>query len=143
MSGQRLEENHAHGEGMEVDNIQFGGYPVNGHLMAELVGACLDGCETCQQLHLPLVAMDPATTGRLVSLACIAIQDKFGGIPRNLVDQDAPDQMASPEFRRAAAAGINQDDPTGPILATVTRMTPLQRQAVANTALDLVTGMLS
>lgn len=134
---------HDHGAGFDHDEQQFGGHPVNGGLLAELMGAALDGCTSCQDPLLTLLAEDTATTARVVSLACIAIHEKFGGLPSSLTDPAAPDALASQEFRRIARAGVDMEDATDSEMWKATsELDSTGRRAAANSALDLLAGML-
>jgi hypothetical protein len=134
---------HDHGAGFDHDERQFAGHPVNGGLLAELMGASLDGCTSCQDPLLTLLVEDPTTTVRLVSLACVAIHGAFGGLPKGLLDPEDSDAMASPEFRLIARAGVDMDDATDSEMWKVaSAMDSTGRRAAANSALDLLAGML-
>ena len=136
---------HDHGKGFSPVVEDFAGQPVNGGLLTELMGASLDGCTSCQDPLLTLLSEDPVTTARLVNVACVAVQGLMGGLPKGLLDPADPSAMASQEFRRLARAGADVDDEA--VLASemwkvTSTMTPSERRAAANSALDLLAGML-
>jgi hypothetical protein len=136
---------HDHSTGFDHDTNDFGGLPVNGGLLADLIGAALDGCTTCQDPLLTLLAEDPVTTARMVSVACIAVAEVTGGgLPSSLLNPDTPG-FASQEFRKIANAGVNQDTEdltAAKMLGVIVPMTPTERRAAANSALDLIAGSL-
>jgi len=116
-----------------------GGRQINGQLLGELAGACLDGCQPCQEALLSRLTGDAATTARLVELACIATSHVLGGIPASMTRQRAPG-LASPEFRRLAAAGADGNNDA--MFALCAQMTPAQRREAAETAAEILTGHL-
>jgi hypothetical protein len=135
---------HKHGDDFHAEPEDFADRPVNTVLLGNLTGASLDGCQPCQKEMLAVLAEDPATTARLVSVACISIMGLFGGLPASLVDPKAPG-LASPEFRKIAAAGVDIQD-TGLAVQrmwnTAAAMTHEQRWSAGDSALDLMAGML-
>jgi hypothetical protein len=135
---------HNHGDGFEIDTETFAGYPVDGKILAELIGSALEGCTSCQDPLLTLLVEDVTTTARLVSVACVAVHEKLGGLPSSLLDHD-PTGVTASEFQRVARVGVDVDDED--LLASrmwceVHDMTPKERRAAANTAIDLLAGLL-
>jgi hypothetical protein len=112
------------------------GRPVNHDLLGRFTGAAFDGCAPCQDALMAQMIQDPATTTRLVELACVATAGVLRGIPPSMTDPDAPG-VASQEFRRLARAGAD-----GAMLAACEGMTPEQRRAAASTAADILIGHL-
>jgi hypothetical protein len=142
----RERPDHNHAQGLEGDHRpDFGGRPTDSQLLDTLVGAAIDGCTACQPPLLDQIAEDPTTTARLVSLACIATADALGGgLPDSLLDVDAPG-LASQEFRRLALSGVDQVTETATatkMLAVADGMTPVERRAAADSALDLIAGLI-
>lgn len=137
------QQSHDHSDGFEPDNRPFGGHPVNGGQLVELLGAALDGCTSCQDPLITLMVEDPTTTARMVSLACVAFHEQYGGLPKGLTDPERENAMASREFRLLAAAGVDQEENTDSELWKVSSaMTLAERRAALNSALDLLAGMV-
>ncbi len=116
------------------------GRPVDHALLGDLVGAAFDGCRSCQAVLLPRLAADPATTARLVELACVAVQSTLGGLPAGLIRDDLPG-LASPAFRRLARAGL--DGANDAMFRVCARMPVAERAAAADSAADLLIGQLA
>lgn len=131
---------HDHGKGFDHDDRVYGGNPVDGGLLAELMGASLDGCTTCQDILITLTTQDAATTTRLVELACVAVQTVLGGLPPNLTGDAADDGVTAPAFQLLARTGI--DGENDEMWRTCTQMIPEQRREAVNTALNLLSGLL-
>lgn len=129
---------HGH-EGFDVPFDDPLGRPVDRKLLGDFVGAAFDGCASCQDALLTLMVDDAATVTRLVELACLASAEAFGGLPPKLTDPDVPG-LAAPEFREMARAGAGGQNTR--MLALCEQMTPAQRRAAANTAADLLAGLL-
>ncbi|MEU5157774.1 MULTISPECIES: hypothetical protein [Actinomycetes] len=133
----RPAEWHAH-PGWSLDDVpQPGGWQADSKLFEELTGAAFEGCTTCQDVLLTLLVEDSVTTARLVEMACGAIIDLEGELPASQVDPDAPGE-ASREFRRLARAGLGTS--TDGMYRECGQMTPAERRAAANTALDTLVG---
>jgi hypothetical protein len=132
-------QDHNHGRGFDHDTRMYGTAMVDGGLLANLMGAAVDGCATCQGQLITLLTQDAATTTRVVELACVAIQETFGGLPPNVLDED-PSGMTAPEFQLLARTGLDGENEA--MWQECTRMTPEQRRNAANTALDLLAGMI-
>lgn len=132
---------HAH-EGFEIpDDFQDpGGRPVDHKMLGELIGAAYDGCTSCQDLLLTLLVEDPTTTARLVELACVSAHGMFGGLPASMTEEGVPG-TSSPEFRRMARAGL--DGENAAMFQVCEQMSPTERRAAANTALDTVIGQIA
>lgn len=133
---------HAH-EGFEIpDDFEHpGGRRVDNKLLGELTGAAFDGCTSCQDPLLTLMTeKDPTTTARLVELACVGVHGALGGLPASMTDDDVPGQ-SSLEFRRLARAGL--DDANDAMFEECERMSPAERRAAVNTALDTLIGQIS
>jgi hypothetical protein len=113
---------------------------VDHELLGRLVGAAFDSCPSCQDAHLTLCVEDPAATARLVELACVGVQQALGGLPGNLISPARPG-LASLEFRKLARAGL--DGSNDELFRACERLTIAERRAAANTALDLLTGLLA
>lgn len=84
--------------------------PVNYVLLGEFMGAAFDRCTSCQDALTTLIAADPSTTARLVELACVTLQDRFGTLPANM-SEDGPPGAAAPEFRRLVRAALDGENP--------------------------------
>lgn len=122
--------------------ITFGdplGRPVDRALLGRFVGAAFDSCVSCQDAQLTLMIEDPATTARLVELACVATDSLLGGLPAGMTDEHAPG-LAAPEFRRLARAGL--DGANDAMFTACADMTSTERRAAANTAADILIGQL-
>lgn len=115
------------------------GRPVNEDLIDQLLGALIDACPDCQRHALDQAQADPATTARIVELACVAVDRTFGGLPRNLTDDSALG-LAHPAFRAMARAGIDH----GPhaLVAEAHHHPEPDRRGALTTALDLLAGLL-
>lgn len=129
---------HDHALGMEETADQLG-RPVDIRLLNDFMGAAFDGCRPCQETKMPLIAADPVTCARLVEVACVAVNARFGGLPASLTDQDAYGQ-ASPQFRTLAASGIGGENEA--MFALCASMSPDDRRAAAESAADIVVGEL-
>ncbi|MFD7161397.1 hypothetical protein ACFV9C_42900 [Kribbella sp. NPDC059898] len=116
------------------------GRPVDGRLLAEYLGAVIQACNSCQDVHLTLMIEDPATTARLIELACVSMKKLAGGLTPDLLD-DAVPGPASPEFRRLARIGSNRNNDQ--MWAECETMSPAERRAAVNTAADLLVGYLT
>ncbi|WP_427896715.1 hypothetical protein ACQHIV_42275 (plasmid) [Kribbella sp. GL6] len=130
---------HNHGAGFQALADPLG-RPVDGLLMSEFIGSAFDGCTACQDAQLTLLIEDPATSARVVELACVAVQGKFGGLPDGMTDPAAAGP-AAPEFRQLARAGL--DARNDAMFQECARMTTTQRRAAVNTAADVLVGMMS
>lgn len=131
---------HTHaGFGMPVGYTDPLGRPVAHELLGQFVGAAFDGCTSCQDGLLTLLAGDSTTAARLVELACVAIHAAFGGLPASMTDPGEPGP-ASAEFRRLARAGV--DGANDALARECERMSAGQRRAAANTAADVLVGQL-
>ncbi|BBG20749.1 hypothetical protein RVR_P25 (plasmid) [Actinacidiphila reveromycinica] len=133
-------ESHAH-EGFEIpdDITDPDGRPVDHGMLSRLVGAAYDGCTTCQDPLLTLLVEDTATTARVVELACISTDAILGGLPPSMTDDSVPG-ASSPEFRRLARAGVDGENVA--MWQECAAMTPTERRAAVNTALDTLVGFL-
>jgi hypothetical protein len=129
---------HAHGVGL-LPPPDAQGRPVDGQLLAEYLGAVIQACNSCQDVHLTLMIEDPATTARLIELACVSMKKLVGGLTPDLMD-DAVPGPASPEFRRLARIGSNRNNAR--MWAECEAMSPAERRAAVNTAADLLAGYL-
>jgi hypothetical protein len=116
------------------------GRPVDQGLLDRFVGAAFDGCTPCQESLLDRMVTDAVTTARLVELACVAVHQALGGLPASLTDELIAGE-ASPQFRRLARAGL--DSRNDAMFRTCQRMTGAQRRAAANSAADLLIGILA
>ena len=134
-------ETHAH-EGFEIpDDFQDpGGRAVDHAMLGSLLGAAMDGCTSCQDPLLTLLVEDPDTTARLVELSCVATHGMLGGLPSSMTDPTVPGP-SSPEFRRLAAAGL--DGANDAMWQACKDMSPTERRAAANTALDQLVGIMA
>jgi hypothetical protein len=130
---------HAHDFGIPAGFADPLGRPVDSRLLGEFIGAAFDGCAGCQDALLTVITGDPATTARLVELACVATHDALGGLPASLTDETAPG-MAGPEFRALAHAGLDGENDA--MFALCASMTVAQRRAAADTAADILVGHL-
>lgn len=131
--------NHQH-PGFEIPDSDPLGRPVDGQLLGQFMGAGFAGCTSCQDALLTLMVEDPATTARLVELACVSTNAMLGGLPANMTDDGVPG-FASPEFRRLARAGL--DGANDAMFHECEQLTPVERRAAANTAADTLIGHLS
>ncbi|TQM01681.1 hypothetical protein [Pseudonocardia kunmingensis] len=116
------------------------GRPVDGSLLGKFIGAAFDGCTSCQDAHLTILVQDAPTTARLVELACVGVQQAMGGLPANLTDLASSDP-SSREFRLLVAAGLHEGNDV--MWARCAEMAPVERRAAANTAADLLVGLMS
>ncbi|RAJ44033.1 hypothetical protein K388_07396 [Streptomyces sp. KhCrAH-43] len=66
---------------------------------------------------------DPATSARTVELACVAIQSMFGALPQSMTAERGPREY-------------------GAIFRECERMTPVQRRATVNTAMNTLIGTM-
>ncbi|MET7844484.1 hypothetical protein ABZT45_39135 [Streptomyces sp. NPDC005356] len=133
----RPEESHAH-RGWSLDDLpQPGGWQADRKLFEDVTGAAFEGCASCQDAALTLLVEDAVTTARLVELACGAIITVEGDLSASQVDPDAPGG-ASPEFWHLARAGLGQA--TDGMYRESAQLTPTERRAAANTALEALVG---
>lgn len=109
-------------------------------LMGQLVGAAFDHCQSCQGIHLALVAEDPGSVARLVELACIVIKDSVGALPDSLWRANTPG-IASDAFRTLVRAGVEGGNSQS-LWQRSEALTPAERTEAVNTALDLLIGHL-
>ncbi|GGM63965.1 hypothetical protein GCM10012275_38160 [Longimycelium tulufanense] len=116
------------------------GQQINYDLIGELIGAAFDGCTSCQDVAITLVVEDAATCARLVELACVAVAGTLGGLPANLTSNRAPG-LASPHFRRLARVGF--DGHNHRLYVECAQMIPSRRRDAANTAVDLLVGIMT
>lgn len=131
---------HVH-DGFDIaDFTDPDGRPVDHKLLGDLVAAAYDGCTTCQDPLLTFMVEDPATSARTVELACVAIQGMFGGLPQSMTDEHAPGSTSSPEFRQLARAALDGENDA--MFRECERMTPVQRRAAVNTAMDTLIGTM-
>jgi hypothetical protein len=132
---------HSHA-GFEIPASLGGplGRPIDHVLLGRFVGAAFDGCMSCQDPLLTLMIEDPATTARLVELACVTTNAVLGGLPAGLTDEHAPG-IAAPEFRRLARAGLDGNNDA--MSTACANMTGTERRAAANTAADILIGHLA
>jgi hypothetical protein len=114
--------------------------PVDHELLGRFVGAAFDGCAPSQDALLARMAQDPVTTARLVELACVATLGALGGLPASLTQDDVPG-LAGPEFRRLARAGL--DGANAELFRACEQMTAAERRAAADSAADLLVGLLA
>jgi hypothetical protein len=115
------------------------GHPVDRALLGSLLGAAYDSCLGCQDGLLTQLGEDPATTVRLVEMACVAIHHPFAGLPLSIVNEQAPGPAAA-EFRCLVHAGL--DGALSAMRAECERMTSAQRRAAASAAVDLLISQL-
>ena len=133
----RPEDTHAH-RGWSLDAVpQPGGWQADSKLFEDVTGAAFERCASCQDAALTLLVEDAVTTARLVELACGVIIEVEGDVPASQVDPDAPGE-ASPEFRRLVRAALGET--TDGMYQECAQMTPTERRAAANTALDTLVG---
>lgn len=133
---------HTHDDfGFPEDGVDPEGRPVDHKLLSALVGAAFDGCLSCQDPLMTLLVEDPATTARLVELACLVVQSLFGGLPASMTAPDALPTAFSVEFRRLARAGL--DGANDAMWQMCAVMPVVDRRAAANTALNQVVGGLA
>ncbi|MET8428715.1 hypothetical protein [Nocardia sp. NPDC004860] len=109
-------------------------------MLGRFVGAAVDGCGSCQDAQLKLMVEDPATTARLVELACVSTYSLMGGLPVEMIDLDAPG-VASSEFRRLARVGLGGANTV--MWTECEAMDTTQRRAALETAADILIGQLS
>ncbi|MGI5223250.1 hypothetical protein [Nocardia sp. CA-290969] len=125
------------------DVLEFDIDPERRHIdhtvIAECLGAGLDGCPVCGQQALEALITNAAATARLVEIACVAIGEMFGGIPAYLYD-DNVGGPASATFRRLARLGV--DGKIDQMFSTVEDMTLDERRQAADTAMDITIGRL-
>lgn len=80
---------HEHdGFAIPLDYVDPAGRAVDHRLLGEALSAAFDGCDSCQEALLTLVAEDSSTTARLVELACIATHESLGGLPATMTEGD-------------------------------------------------------
>lgn len=115
------------------------GRPVDHRLLGALIGASMDGCTSCADPLLTLLTEDPISTARLVELACTSMQTVLGGLPPSMTKDGVPG-LSTPEFRALARAGLDGENDM--MFTACAAMTPAERRAAANTALDTVVGTL-
>ncbi|MFE7747064.1 hypothetical protein, partial [Nocardia sp. NPDC057455] len=99
-----------------------------------------DGCGPCQDETRNRITRHSPSTARLVELACIAVAEQLGGLPRNLTERGVPG-LASEEFRSLARAGC--DGHSDALYAACAALNDEQRRAAADSAGDLLVGMMS
>ena len=129
---------HPH-EGFDVPSESTPLGPLDHELLAVFIAAAIDGCMPCQQMLLSDLAEDPATTGRMVEVACVAVHEQFGGLPPGLLA--GGDGLASDGFRELASAGM--DGRREEMFATSDQMSAEDRRAAVVTAADLLVGILA
>jgi len=131
---------HQHDFPIPSDYQDPAGRPVDMELLGAFIGAAYDGCTTCQDAEMTRLVTDPATTARLVELACVAIQASLGGLPRNMTDRKAPG-MTSQSFRALARAGL--DGRNDAMFQACAAMGVPRRREAANDAADLLVGQIA
>ncbi|MBF6301195.1 hypothetical protein IU459_27155 [Nocardia amamiensis] len=128
---------HTH-SGAPVDVDPFG-RDVDAGLLGQLVGAALDGCQPCQRELIAAVADHAPTSARVVELACIGLQDALGGVPPSAyIDDDSSSFV--PQFRALARTGL--DGANDAMWTAAAAMTPAERAAAIDCALDTLIGLL-
>ncbi|MGG2463727.1 hypothetical protein ACO0M4_28680 [Streptomyces sp. RGM 3693] len=109
-------------------------------LLDQLFYATVDECHECRSRLLDRVAGDVWTTRKLIDWACLITSETYGGLPAELVDDDASaDSVFRPSatFRRLAAQYHNP----GPTNAIYDACTAAERREAADTAVALVDGL--
>lgn len=113
------------------------GFPIDYHLLSRLVNAAFDMCRACQDDFVTRISLDGPSTARLVELACVAINEVWGGLPPDFTQDDA-ESMASPEFRRLARVG--SDGHNDAMYAECGKMTPAERKAAIESSTAILAG---
>ncbi|WP_043262611.1 hypothetical protein [Streptomyces sp. CT34] len=112
-------------------------------LLDQLFYATVDECPdpNCRPLLLDRVAADTGATRTLVDWACWIASEVYGGLPAELVDEDAAADTIfcpSPLFCRLAAEHHNPAPAFDTVYATYDTA---QRRQVADNAVALVDGL--
>lgn len=110
-------------------------------LICHLVGASYDGCQPCQDELAAAVAEDAPTTARIVELACVGMAATTGGGLPAVMLSAGDEPMFSPQFRELARAGADADDGNAKLWAAANDMDVIDRAAVVDDAVILLTGM--
>lgn len=129
---------HPH-EGFDVPPESTPLGPLDHELLAVFIAAAIDGCMPCQQTLLSDLAEDPATAGRMVEVACVAVHEQLGGLPPGLLA--GGDGLAADGFREMASAGL--DGRRDEMFAAGARLSAEDRRAAVVTAADLLVGLLT
>lgn len=106
-------------------------------LLSRLVNVAFDMCHACQDDLVTRISLDGPSTARLVELACVAINEVWGGIPPDFT-QDDEESMASPEFRLLARTGSGGHNDA--MYAECRKMTPAERKAAIESSAAILAG---
>ncbi|MDX2680544.1 hypothetical protein [Streptomyces soliscabiei] len=112
-------------------------------LLDQLFYATVDECPDphCRPLLLDSVAADAGATRKLVDWALLIASEVYGGLPAELVDEDAAADTVfcpSPDFCRLATEHHNPRPASDAVYATYDTA---QRRQVADNAVALVDGL--
>ncbi|MFE2377229.1 hypothetical protein [Streptomyces sp. NPDC059398] len=109
-------------------------------LLDQLFYATVDECHECRSTLLDRVASDVGSTCKLIDWTCLITSEMHGGLPAELVDEDASaDTVFRPSatFRQLAAKYHN----SGLTNAIHDACTAAQHREAADTAVPLVDGL--
>jgi len=113
------------------------GFPIDYRLLSRLINAAFDMCQACQDDLVTRISLDGPSTAGLVELACVAVNEVWGGLPPDFT-QDDRESMASPEFRRLARTG--SDGHNDAMFAECGKMTPTERKAAIESSAAILAG---
>ncbi|MFF8601873.1 hypothetical protein ACF065_27635 [Streptomyces sp. NPDC015232] len=114
------------------------GRAVNEEALGALMGAVLNSCE-CVAEHLDEVAADAGCLVRLVTFSRLtALRVYRGELPGYMTDDDDRFSASSPELKRLVRAVTAGE----PLFELCEQMTPAERRAAAEDALDALMGHL-
>lgn len=111
--------------------------PIDYRLLSRLINAAFDMCQACQDDLVRHISLDGPTTARLVELACVAVNEVWGGLPPDFTKDDT-ESMASPEFRKLARVGSNGHNDA--MYAECGKMTPAERKTAIESSAAILAG---
>ena len=113
------------------------GFPIDYRLLSRLINAAFDMCQACQDDLATRISLDGPSTAGLVELACVAVNEVWGGLSPDFT-QDDRESMVSAEFRRLARTG--SDGHNDAMFAECGKMTPAERKAAIESSAAILAG---
>jgi hypothetical protein len=141
---------HLH-DGFRSPDEDGSAYGLNGRIdmapIGLLIGAGWDRCQPCQAKALDQLANAPAAAARLVELVGMITMDTLGGLPRAMLDDNAPRAGSHhPGLRAALRASMS-----GPVDGEIDRqslyrvvaaLSPVDRRAMCDNGADTLIGQM-
>jgi hypothetical protein len=113
------------------------GFLIDYRLLSRLVNAAFDMCQACQDDLVTRISLDGPSAAQLVELACVAVNEVWGGLPPDFTEDDQ-ELMVSPEFRRLARVGSGGHNDA--MFAECGKMTPAERKAAIESSAAILAG---